>query len=101
MIATVSGLGRVKIPAFPTQCSLVARDLMPTIPRWPASDEDQLRLTPMRLKGLNWEGTRCHHMKFSQATDSPQPFTPGEGKQLHVHVGWRLQCRRFGLLWLS
>eukprot|EP00435_Cladocopium_sp_Y103_P020978 s358_g5.t1 len=50
MLASEAGLGKIKIPEFPAHCSLVVRDLMPVVPRWPATEEDQLRLTELELQ---------------------------------------------------
>eukprot|EP00435_Cladocopium_sp_Y103_P051237 s961_g15.t2 len=50
MVATDAGLGKVKIPDFPTACNLVVRDLMPIVPRWTATEEDQLRLSAFELE---------------------------------------------------
>ena len=46
VIATHPSIGAVKIPPFPTGCTLVVRDLMPYVHRWPVEDEAQLTLSP-------------------------------------------------------
>lgn len=46
VIATHPCIGAVKIPPYPEGCTLVVRDLMPYVHRWPAEDEEQLTLTP-------------------------------------------------------
>ena len=50
VIATHPCIGAVKIPQFPQGCSLVVRDLMPYVHRWPAEDEAQLALSPDEIK---------------------------------------------------
>ena len=44
LVATHPCIGQVKIPPFPDGCTLVVRDLMPYVHRWPAEDEEQLLL---------------------------------------------------------
>ena len=46
LLATHLSLGAVKLPEYPSGCSLVVRDLMPYVHRWPSEDETQLKLTP-------------------------------------------------------
>ena len=50
VIATHPCIGAVKIPPYPQGCTLVVRDLMPYVHRWPAEDEHQLVLTPEEIR---------------------------------------------------
>ena len=57
VIATHPCIGAVKIPTFPHGCTLVVRDLMPYVHRWPAEDEAQLALTTDELMKFQAGGT--------------------------------------------
>jgi len=65
VIATHPCIGPVKIPAFPTGSSLVVRDLMPYVHRWPSDDETQLILHGPELERfqLGGQSLRQHQVK--------------------------------------
>ena len=56
VLATHPCIGPVKIPAFPTGSSLVVRDLMPYVHRWPANDEAQLILQDLEIEKFQLGG---------------------------------------------
>ena len=65
VIATHPCIGPVKIPAFPTGSSLVVRDLMPYVHRWPSNDETQLLLQGPELERfqLGGQSLRQHQVR--------------------------------------
>ena len=65
VIATHACIGPISVPAYPSGSSLVVRDLMPYVRRWPEADESQLILTATeRMKFLLGGQTfRQHQVK--------------------------------------
>ena len=49
LLASVPGLGRVKIPEFPNHSPMVVRDLMPFVRQWSIDDEQQVALSSHEL----------------------------------------------------
>ena len=68
LIATHPALGRVLIPPYPQSSSLLVRDLMPFVKRWPEDVENQLRLTAIESEKFqaNGQSLRNYVVKSDQ-----------------------------------
>ena len=65
VVATHPCIGPVSIPTYPKGSTLVVRDLMPYVHRWPPEVEEQLILTPAELSKFQLAGQtmRQHQVK--------------------------------------
>lgn len=56
VVASALGVGPVKLQSYPSGSTLVVRDLMPFVYRWPQSVEDQLTLHAQELEKFQMSG---------------------------------------------
>ena len=80
MIATHPCIGPVSIPNLQQSSNLAVRDLMPYVHRWPASEEEQLILTPHEVENFNWQVKPSDSMESKQTPKFPPLCTAGEDK---------------------
>ena len=92
LIATIEGLGRVKIPAFPVSSPLVVRDLMPVVRQWTDQDESQLRLTELELERFQLGGVPLKHHEVKPDMKLPTALHSWGSQTQGCSCG----CREFG-----